>query len=335
MLTNSSILPPASLRRLRLQQFGGWLFVFGITAAFIVVAGLFASGLTLPFRMEGLTRQPTTMLALFTAAALAALLATTGLALFLGVPGTDPLLARRGFDSPITVLACLAAVGVIGNLLPLPLFFSPEMVDSMRQSTQVGTPPRLPVGVVIVALIATQIGLMSVLVWRIVRPGVITWDAMGLNTEHLGRRIVQGLVGGVSIFLGAGAVGLALRQLGIEQTQSEMFAGMANVSTAQFIGLFLAASIVAPICEECFFRGYVFAALRGRYGRLLAYGGSAFVFGVIHFNLPAMVPIILMALGLAFLYDRSGSVVPGIIAHGFNNALALLALYVVVNQGRM
>ena len=33
------------------------------------------------------------------------------------------------------------------------------------------------------------------------------------------------------------------------------------------------------------------------------------------------------ALGLAFLYDRSGSVVPGIVAHGLNNAVALTLLY--------
>ncbi len=307
----------------------------GIVSVLLVVAGLFTLGLTLPFRVESLTRQPITMLVLFIAAAVAALLATAGLTLFLGVPGTDSLLARRGFDSPVTVLACLAAVGVIGNLLPLPLLFSPDIIDSMRQSAQTGQSTRLPVSVVIVALIATQIGLMAVLIWRIVRPGVISWDAMGLNTEHLGRRILQGLVGGVSIFLGAGAIGLLLRQVGIEQTQAEMFAGMANVGVAQFVGLLLAASIVAPICEECFFRGYVFAALRGRYGRLFGYSGSALVFGMIHFNLPAMVPIILMALGLAFLYDRSKSVVPGIIAHGFNNALALLALYAVVSQGRV
>ena len=329
------MLPPASLRRLRLQRFGGWLFVFALLLTGLVVAALFALGLALPFRMENVTRQSTTMLALFGVAGVAALLATAGLTLFVGVPGTDPLLARRGFDSPITVLACLAVVGVVGNILPLPLLFSPDMIEAMRQPTVGGVSTRIPVGVVIVALLATQIGLMSVLIWRIVRPGVITWDAMGLNTAHLGRRVLQGVVGGICIFLGAGAVGLALRQLGIEQTQTEMFAGMVNVGTPQFIGLLLAASIVAPICEECFFRGYVFSALRGRYGRLIAYGGSALVFGVIHFNLPAMVPIILMAIGLAFLYDRSGSVVPGIIAHGFNNGVALLALYIAVSQGRM
>ena len=55
--------------------------------------------------------------------------------------------------------------------------------------------------------------------------------------------------------------------------------------------------------------------------------GSAVLFGAIHLNLAAIVPIVVMALGLAFLYDRSGSVVPGIVAHGFNNAVAITLLY--------
>jgi membrane protease YdiL (CAAX protease family) len=34
-----------------------------------------------------------------------------------------------------------------------------------------------------------------------------------------------------------------------------------------------------------------------------------------------------MALALAFLYDRTGSIVPGIVAHGLNNAVALVLVY--------
>ena len=35
----------------------------------------------------------------------------------------------------------------------------------------------------------------------------------------------------------------------------------------------------------------------------------------------------LMGLLLALLYQRTGSLIPGIIAHGMNNALAFMALY--------
>ena len=149
---------------------------------------------------------------------------------------------------------------------------------------------------------------------------------MGLTTAHLDRRMLQGAVGGILIFLCAGLTGILMRQIGVQQTQSQMFEGIRGAGPLQFLAFWLAASVVAPICEEAFFRGYVFTALRGRYGRLLAYPLSALLFAVIHFNLPALLPIVVMALGLAFLYDRSGSVVPGIVAHGLNNAVALLLM---------
>jgi membrane protease YdiL (CAAX protease family) len=176
-------------------------------------------------------------------------------------------------------------------------------------------------------MLATQLAIMLVLIWRIVRPGVLSWDDIGLNVAHLDRRLLQGAVGGLIIFVVAGLTGVLMRQFGVQQTQSQMFEGVRGASPPQFMAFWLAAAVVAPICEESFFRGYVFTALRGRYGRMVAYPLSALLFAAIHFNLPAILPIVAMALGLAFLYDRSGSVVPGIVAHALNNSVALTILY--------
>ena len=53
----------------------------------------------------------------------------------------------------------------------------------------------------------------------------------------------------------------------------------------------------------------------------------ALLFAVVHLNLPAILPILVMAVTLAFLYDRTQSIVPGIVAHGLNNAVALVLVY--------
>jgi len=250
--------------------------------------------------------------AIFVVGALATI---AGLALYVFVPGLNARLARQSFDRPRVILACLAAVFVLGNVLTIPVVMSQPR------------PGQLTASGLVLAMLGTQLALMAVLVWRVVRPGALTWEEMGLTAAHLDRRLAQGAAGGLIIFVLAGVVGFLLRQLGVEQTQAELFGGVRNGGPAQFMAVWLAASVSAPICEECFFRGYVFGALRGRYGRLAAYLGSALLFGAIHLNLAAIVPIVVMALGLAFLYDRSGSVVPGIVAHGFNNAVAITLLY--------
>lgn len=255
---------------------------------------------------------------------LGSLVGIVGLALYVVVPGLNPALARRDFDRIENIVASLLAVFVLGNLLPLPailLLRAPPFGAESAPSAGLTAPT------LVIAMFATQLALMVVLVWRIVRPGVISWDEMGLTPRNLSRRVQQGVVGAIGIFLLAAAVGLTLRALGVEQTQAELFRPIRSASQPQLISFFLMAAVVAPICEEAFFRGYIFGALRGRYGRLAAYSGSSLLFAAIHLNLPALVPILVMACGLAFLYDRSQSIVPGIIAHGLNNGLALLALY--------
>jgi CAAX protease family protein len=311
---------PSQVERLaRLQTLGVWLLSVGLIAGVAAAGGILLT-----------ERAPLDLLAgrvvtfggalLLLIAATGGLLAVVGLALFLIVPGVDRQLARRDFDRLPTILACLAGVFVLGNLLSLPIVIGPFVDRASRGSA-------LPVTVLVAAMLATQLSIMLVLVWRVVRPGALTWEDMGLTTDHLERRMLQGAVGGILILLVAGATGILMRQLGVQQTQSQMFEGIRGASQPQFLAFWLAASVVAPICEEVFFRGYVFTSLRSNHGRLAAYPISALLFAAIHFNLPALVPIVVMALGLAFLYDRSGSVVPGIVAHGLNNSVALTLLY--------
>jgi membrane protease YdiL (CAAX protease family)/uncharacterized RDD family membrane protein YckC len=84
-------------------------------------------------------------------------------------------------------------------------------------------------------------------------------------------------------------------------------------------------AVVAPIAEEIFFRGMLFGGLRKRLSTYPAAAISALVFGALHATtgVTAVPPLIIFGFMLALLYERTGSLVPGMIAHAFNNALAL------------
>jgi membrane protease YdiL (CAAX protease family) len=308
---------PRLERLARLRRWGGWLLIGGAVVAAGGAASLVASGLpTRALRALDPGALAPSELGFALAAGLGALVALVGLALYVIVPGLDPELAARDYDRPSAILAMLAATVVLGSVLPLP-FFYPTVAGG-------GT---LPASALAAALVGSQAALMIVLVWRVVRPGALTWNDMGLTTDHLDRRMSQGAVGGLIIFVLSVVIAWAMQRLGVEQTQVAQFRGIQGVGPAQFLGLWLLFAVVAPICEEAFFRGYVFGALRGRYGRPVAYVGSALLFALVHLNLPAILPILVMALALAFLYDRTGSIVPGIVAHGLNNAVALVLVY--------
>jgi membrane protease YdiL (CAAX protease family) len=82
----------------------------------------------------------------------------------------------------------------------------------------------------------------------------------------------------------------------------------------------------APISEEVCFRGMLFGGLRERLPRLGAALISGAIFGGLHAatGVSAVPPLIVFGFLLALLYERTGSIVPGILLHMLNNSVALL-----------
>ncbi len=87
--------------------------------------------------------------------------------------------------------------------------------------------------------------------------------------------------------------------------------------------------VIAPICEEFLFRGYIFTALRSWRGTLPAALITGFVFGGVHYgSAPALdlVPLAGLGFGLCFLYRFTGSLYPCMVAHSLNNSVAFASL---------
>ena len=100
----------------------------------------------------------------------------------------------------------------------------------------------------------------------------------------------------------------------------------AKDSFAALAGVAVLVCIVAPVVEELFFRGFLFPAL----GRIMHWIPAALlagaVFGGIHAGgTPAifLVPLAVLGFRLCLLYRRTGSLLPGMGVHAFNNALTL------------
>ena len=84
------------------------------------------------------------------------------------------------------------------------------------------------------------------------------------------------------------------------------------------------AVVVAPIVEETFFRGMLYNALRGMMGVWGASILSGAIFAIVHPTMPVgFLPILALGMVLAMLRESTGSLVPSMICHGINNAVAL------------
>ena len=82
-------------------------------------------------------------------------------------------------------------------------------------------------------------------------------------------------------------------------------------------------SVLGPVLEEMLFRGAITKVLLQRYSPVKAIILSALIFGIFHIN-PAQVAGAILSGGLfAWLYYRTGSLIPGILIHILNNSLSV------------
>ncbi|MFL5819977.1 MAG: CPBP family intramembrane glutamic endopeptidase [Solirubrobacteraceae bacterium] len=120
--------------------------------------------------------------------------------------------------------------------------------------------------------------------------------------------------------------GLWITVLGIHQRDQLPKELGVDRSTAALLVVAVLVTVVAPISEEFFFRGYFFTALRRWSGPWLSAAITGVVFGFIHAGsapVGYLVPLAVFGFGLCLLYWRTGSLYPCISLHAFNNSLAL------------
>lgn len=84
----------------------------------------------------------------------------------------------------------------------------------------------------------------------------------------------------------------------------------------------LVGAVVPAISEEAAFRGYILTGLRPL-GRTAAVVLTGVLFGLMHLSLVRALPLITLGLLFAAAVERTGSILPSILMHFLNNAIAI------------
>lgn len=235
-----------------------------------------------------------------------------------------PEAARAALGTHRLALGAVVSVLVLNALITLPLAPFLHLERGLTTST------------FLVAALSTEIPMLLVVYFRLIRPGAVSWQELGLRPLRMDTVLGMGLGGGVAGLVVNDVVGLALSQIGLRPNQLEQFDFVRSEGFVSFLLLLLIAGFVAPVVEELFFRGFLFGTYRRRQPLWVAYGASGLLFTVLHLEPGRMtgsqmsglaIGIFVLALLLAWLYDRTGSLYPGIVAHVVNNATGLLLFY--------
>jgi uncharacterized protein len=161
----------------------------------------------------------------------------------------------------------------------------------------------------------------------LVRPQ--TWrDRFGLSIPPLFAvpLLLMALAIAAAALAGEVAIGLVSRQFGLCVPWTDTLLGPELFATGTEYAL-LAVSVVVwgPLMEEVCFRGLVYATLRSWLRRWPAALASAALFAVCHpYSSVGLIVVLWSGVLLAIAYERTGSILPGWIAHATMNGLVLL-----------
>ena len=193
------------------------------------------------------------------------------------------------------------------------------------------------VGRVIVSALLFQVVLLA-MIWRFLREQNIRWsEGFGLRRDVVNALGLGALVIGVFLPIAAllqGAAISVMKHFNIETPMQLALQAMMNSSSASEIAVLgVITVIVAPIAEETLFRGILYPTIKQLGFPRAALWGTSVLFALIHFNLAAFVPLLLMALVLVWLYEKSDNLLAPIAAHVIFNAVNFgRAIYMILHD---
>jgi len=163
---------------------------------------------------------------------------------------------------------------------------------------------------------------------------------LGLTTRRWAAMLLLGaVVGGAMIFVSLVAERASLELVGLVEGRpaaearaerehaADPLAEYLGISSgpARLIWLTVLLVVVVPFGEELYFRGVVYGGLRNRFGAGWSLLGSTLLFGAVHRQVVHFLPIALLGLVIALLYERTRSLLPSVAVHAVNNIISILA----------
>ena len=94
----------------------------------------------------------------------------------------------------------------------------------------------------------------------------------------------------------------------------------------------LTVCLVAPVCEELFFRGALYGWMRGRWPLLVAIPVSAAIFAGAHVIVPLLPTLFVFGLGAAWIRERTGSTLNSFAMHATQNTFAVVTTYILLSR---
>ncbi|MCM8781440.1 MAG: CPBP family intramembrane metalloprotease [Candidatus Omnitrophica bacterium] len=88
-------------------------------------------------------------------------------------------------------------------------------------------------------------------------------------------------------------------------------------------------AIFGPIVEEMFFRGFMYQAVKKRWGFKTALFSTSIVFSFLHTNLAGFLPIMVLGMLLAYLFEKTGTLIASCAVHILHNSAMVCFVFLI------
>jgi membrane protease YdiL (CAAX protease family) len=176
-----------------------------------------------------------------------------------------------------------------------------------------------------------EIFIIVVSTFMILAPTLWIKARYGIGKTSLGiRKGRLGVISMILIGIGAGVMVFALESIMSGRSVLVSRLNVRDFSSSWFIIRVLGSSVLAPMGNEVYFRGFTYGYLRRILGWKLGLIAQALVFSLFHvdFILASSIGLfikrLLAGMLLGLIYDVSGSIYPSVICHAVINLLYIL-----------
>jgi len=158
-----------------------------------------------------------------------------------------------------------------------------------------------------------------------------TRDEIGMRGLPTWTDLLLAPIGFIVTLFAAGALTMLmmaiLPDVNWEQAQEVGYHGLYRMQ--DFIMAFICLVVLAPLCEEIIFRGWLYGKLRFRMPALPAILIVSVLFGIMHGQWNVGVTVFAMSLGMCVLREFTGTIWAGVLLHMIKNGIAFYFLFVV------
>jgi uncharacterized protein len=199
-----------------------------------------------------------------------------------------------------------------------------------------GTPFLGPaIGQMLIGMLSVQ-GAALVLVTVFLRQQSMKWeDAFGFRNNWRGALFIGLILAG--LFLPLGLLLQKVSSVGLEhlphmhvrpEEQIPVQTLRLAASWQDRLVLGIMTILLAPLAEEMLFRGIMYPSIKQAGFPRVALWATSILFAAIHKNLIVFLPLLLLALLLTYIYEKSDNLLAPITAHALFNAMNFTMLYI-------